>query len=496
MPAWMEKIKDTFTAKADLKSLFIVLQPDNQVSTVMVVSYVPTDKDSFQVFMDLTARIAMDQKTIPDNLLLHFEGIPAKDIPFTSELPAKDSEKALSFIASYGGITENNSVPLRKAAYLRACQRELTAENIRDLDYSPAYKCFIAHEDAMEKIAAGKQAKQFYTIAETEQGVRVFNDGLSGTIKFRDYLQSTADNFYSSSLQDVESLNIYRIETVSRRMLELSNGNQTTMPQAGMEILANYKPSVTFDMHPTGENLNRFVTAGALELSIRNRNIMTLQDIAARGYAHLPADESFAYKKDFLFVEKGIREITRQKELYRDFGEMLFTHFGISGPLTLSASSHLGDMKKHKYEAFIDLKPALSEEQLYDRITRDFALLANHAAQGALVKLLPSSMQPVMVARWGIDPATKANQITREQKRELVQLVKHWQVSIDARGDLAHAVITSGGVSVREVDPKTMQSKKALGLYFAGEVLDVDAYTGGYNLQIAFCTAQSFANNL
>lgn len=96
----------------------------------------------------------------------------------------------------------------------------------------------------------------------------------------------------------------------------------------------------------------------------------------------------------------------------------------------------------------------------------------------------------------GHRPATRANQITREQKRELVQLMKHWRVSIDARGDLAHAVITSGGVSVREVDPKTMQSKKALGLYFAGEVLDVDAYTGGYNLQIAFCTAQSFANHL
>ena len=184
------------------------------------------------------------------------------------------------------------------------------------------------------------------------------------------------------------------------------------------------------------------------------------------------------------------------KAIFDEQGEMLFTHFGISGPLTLSASSHLGDMKKHKYHAEIDLKPALSEEQLYDRITRDFGLLANHAAQGALVKLLPSSMQPVMVERWGIDPATKANQITREQKRELVQLIKHWRVSIDARGDLAHAVITSGGVSVREVDPKTMQSKKALGLYFAGEVLDVDAYTGGYNLQIAFCTAQSFANHL
>ena len=184
------------------------------------------------------------------------------------------------------------------------------------------------------------------------------------------------------------------------------------------------------------------------------------------------------------------------REIFEEQGEMLFTHFGISGPLTLSASSHLGDMKKHKYHAEIDLKPALSEEQLYDRITRDFALLANHAAQGALVKLLPASMQPVMVARWGIDPATKANQITREQKRELVRLMKHWNVPIDARGDLAHAVITSGGVSVREVDPRTMQSKKALGLYFAGEVLDVDAYTGGYNLQIAFCTAQSFARNL
>ena len=184
------------------------------------------------------------------------------------------------------------------------------------------------------------------------------------------------------------------------------------------------------------------------------------------------------------------------RAVWDEQGEMLFTHFGISGPLTLSASSHLGDMKKHRYHAEIDLKPALSDQQLYDRITRDFALLANHAAQGALAKLLPASMQPVMVERWGIDPATRANQITREQKRELVRLCKHWTVSIDGRGDLAHAVITAGGVSVREVDPRTMASKKAAGLYFAGEVLDVDAYTGGYNLQIAFCTAQAFAAHL
>ena len=184
------------------------------------------------------------------------------------------------------------------------------------------------------------------------------------------------------------------------------------------------------------------------------------------------------------------------KPVFAEQGEMLFTHFGISGPLTLSASSHLGDMRKHKYVAEIDLKPALSEQQLYDRITRDFALLSAHSAQGALVKLLPASMQPVMVDRWGIDPATRANQITREQKQQLVNLCKHWKVHISNRGDLAHAVITAGGVDVRQVDPKTMQSKKAQGLYFAGEVLDVDAYTGGYNLQIAWCTAQAFAGSL
>lgn len=185
-----------------------------------------------------------------------------------------------------------------------------------------------------------------------------------------------------------------------------------------------------------------------------------------------------------------------KKAVFTEMGEMLFTHFGISGPLTLMASSYIKDMQKHAWKAVIDLKPALDEEQLYKRVTNDFALLANKSAQGALVKLLPASMQPVMVKRWGVDPATRANQITKEQKRELVRLVKHWEVPISKRGDLAHAVITAGGVDVKQVDPKTMESKLCQGLYFAGEVLDVDAYTGGYNLQIAWCTAQAFAANL
>ena len=179
------------------------------------------------------------------------------------------------------------------------------------------------------------------------------------------------------------------------------------------------------------------------------------------------------------------------RPLFTEQGEALFTHFGLSGPLVLSASTYIDDLKKHRYVVEFDLKPVLDEKALYDRLTRDFAALGGHSAQGALARLLPASMRPVAVRRWGVDPAVRAAQITKEQKQALVTLCKHWQVPISALGDKEHAVITAGGVSVKEVDPKTMQSKLCPGLYFAGEVLDVDARTGGYNLQIAWSTAQA-----
>ena len=179
------------------------------------------------------------------------------------------------------------------------------------------------------------------------------------------------------------------------------------------------------------------------------------------------------------------------KPLFTEQGEALFTHFGLSGPLVLSASTYIEDVTKHRYICEFDLKPALDEKTLYDRLTRDFAEQGSHSAQGALAKLLPNSMRPVAVEKWGVDPATKAAQITREQKMALVNLCKHWQVPVNALGDKEHAVITAGGVDVREVDPKTMASKLCEELYFAGEVLDVDARTGGYNLQIAWSTAQA-----
>ncbi|MGN0976019.1 MAG: NAD(P)/FAD-dependent oxidoreductase [Gemmiger sp.] len=179
------------------------------------------------------------------------------------------------------------------------------------------------------------------------------------------------------------------------------------------------------------------------------------------------------------------------KPVFSELGEMLFTHFGISGPLVLSASTWVGDLKKHRYVCELDLKPALDEKKLYDRLTRDFAELGAHSAQGALDRLLPRSMRPVAVEKWGVDPAVRAAQITREQKQALVTLCKHWPVPVSGLGDLEHAVITAGGVDVRQVDPKTMRSKPCAGLYFAGEILDVDARTGGYNLQIAFATARA-----
>ncbi len=182
-----------------------------------------------------------------------------------------------------------------------------------------------------------------------------------------------------------------------------------------------------------------------------------------------------------------------KKAVFREQGEMLFTHFGLSGPLVLSASAYLRDMKKYEYLVTIDLKPALTPEQLDARMLRDFAEMPNRNVSSSLDKLLPASMRPVMLGLWAVDAEKKVNQITRQERQKLAELVKRFPVPIADRGDLAHAVITAGGVDVKEVDPKTMQSRLVSGLYFAGEILDVDAYTGGYNLQIAWSTAYAAA---
>ena len=195
-------------------------------------------------------------------------------------------------------------------------------------------------------------------------------------------------------------------------------------------------------------------------------------------------------------VEISVMDMDNYKEVYRDFGEMLFTHFGVSGPLILSASSHMKDMKERKYEIHIDLKPALSYEQLDKRIQRDFLENANKNFINALDALLPKKIVPIIVKLTGIKPSTKVNQVTKEMRAKLVNILKDLKVTVMSFRPIEEAIVTSGGVSTKEIDPKTMESKLVEGLYFAGEVIDVDAYTGGFNLQIAFSTGMCAANSL
>ena len=179
----------------------------------------------------------------------------------------------------------------------------------------------------------------------------------------------------------------------------------------------------------------------------------------------------------------------KNKKIYEDFGEMLFTHFGVSGPLILSASSRIGGKDGNaELHMEIDLKPALSEEQLDKRILRDFDENKNRQFKNSLQKLLPAKMVPVIVELSGIHPDKKVNEITKEERSALVRCIKEFPLTLTGRRDYNEAIITRGGVSVKDVNPSTMESKKAEGLYFAGEVLDVDALTGGFNLQIAWST--------
>lgn len=184
----------------------------------------------------------------------------------------------------------------------------------------------------------------------------------------------------------------------------------------------------------------------------------------------------------------SIKLLDGEREVYSDFGEMLFTHYGVSGPVILSASAHMKKPREKNYKIIVDLKPALDEKTLDRRIQRDFSENANKDFINSLSQLLPNKMIPVIVMLSGIEPSTKVNQITKEQRHRLVYLLKNFEISITDFRPINEAVITSGGVDTKEINPKTMQSKIVENLYFAGEVIDVDAYTGGFNLQIAFST--------
>ena len=189
--------------------------------------------------------------------------------------------------------------------------------------------------------------------------------------------------------------------------------------------------------------------------------------------------------------------INRKKKLYQDFGEMLFTHYGVSGPLILSGSSHIAKKAgEKKLKLVIDLKPALTEEQLDQRVLRDFEQNINKQFKNAVTRLFPAKLIPVMSERSKIDPEKKVHDISREERQSFVKLIKHFEMTISGLRGYNEAIITKGGVKVKEVDPGTMESKLVPGVYFAGEVLDLDALTGGYNLQIAWSTAYAAGSSI
>ena len=187
-------------------------------------------------------------------------------------------------------------------------------------------------------------------------------------------------------------------------------------------------------------------------------------------------------------VTLKIRNNDTGKVVFEELGEMLFTHFGLSGPLVLSASCHMSDMRPGKYTALIDFKPALDVKTLDKRVLSDFSKQQNRDFSNALGGLLPSKIIPFMVRKSGISPYEKVNNITKEQRAKLIEILKGLSIDIKSFRPIKEAIITAGGIKVSEINPSTMESKKIKGLYFAGEVIDAHAYTGGYNLQIAFST--------
>ncbi len=188
-----------------------------------------------------------------------------------------------------------------------------------------------------------------------------------------------------------------------------------------------------------------------------------------------------------------IKDAKNNKIIYEDFGEMIFTHFGVSGPVILSGSAHLlrykkEDIRQGNIKLIIDLKPALDVQKLDDRILRDFSLEKNKIFKNSLDNLLPQKMISTVIELSGIDQNKKVNEITREERVRLVQLLKNFEITLHDFRPIEEAIITAGGISIKEINPKTMESKLIKGLYFAGEIIDVDAYTGGFNLQIAYST--------
>ena len=310
---------------------------------------------------------------------------------------------------------------------------------------------------------------------KTERGRRVFP------------ISDSAHDIADALVRRMKKNGVETLQSLARRVL-VNDGVVCGIVAGGREIACSCVIVATGGLsYPkTGSTGDGYEIAASLGHTI----------IPTRGsLVPLESDDGFCAKMQGLSLRNVGVTVTDggKKPVYTDFGELLFTHFGISGPLTLSASAHMRNFENKTYSIAIDLKPALDEETLDKRILRDFEKQKNRDFSNALDELVPRMMAPVIVARSGIASDKKVHSITREERTRLRMLLKSFDVRISKPRPVDEAVITSGGVDTRELVPATMESKLISGLYFAGEVINADAYTGGYNLQIAWATAYAAA---
>ncbi len=317
-------------------------------------------------------------------------------------------------------------------------------------------------------------------------------------------------DFFEANGMPVKTERGNRVFPVSDHSSDVISTLQKALEKAGVEVLLHTKVTeiLSKDEKITGVRLKNGEkrTADAIILATGGKSYSSTGStgdgfVFAEQLGHkieepVPSLVPMTVLEDYCMQMQGlslrnVQATIREggKVFFEEFGEMLFTHFGVSGPLMLSASSVVNDrLRKKNLSLTIDLKPALSEEQLDARILRDFEENKNRQFKNSVKGLLPAKMIPVVISLSGIDPEKKINGITKQERKKLVECIKAFPLTLTGLRGFNEAIITRGGVSVKQVDPSTMESKLVKGLYFAGEILDVDAYTGGFNLQIAWST--------
>lgn len=313
---WTDRIRQAFNfGKESTKDLFVELKPDREIAGICISDEAGHHRDAFHAFVRDSVRRALHNGHVPDNTLVCRRFITDRDAAGIH----KDKKRVSELLADYDGADSIYSVPLRKAAYLYRNNKEINLYNLTGLNDHPGYRQYRAYEEAMEKRAAGRAVKMRLTITRRGECARVFNNSLDGPDLLRTYLQDIADNFFLNPMKNTSELSIYLLETASSRLQGFPINRDIPLTAPGMEILRKYSPSEVFDLRPKGENLLRLAKACSLKLNRHNCDILTLLDIAEKGYAHL--DIPFSFRKEFAGIEKTLNKASMYNNSNRSMND-------------------------------------------------------------------------------------------------------------------------------------------------------------------------------